>query len=116
MIYRALYSDLIQHVDSLSICALCSSIRTMNMASSMNVWSPLVDSRVNHKARCIHRLIRAIHLVPFLIDPNHVGDFKQGKAYSVRVDPEGIWFDGICESSITRTKLRSRSYHQYLAS
>lgn len=81
----------------------------MHMASSMNVCSPLVDSRVNHKARCIHRLIRAIHPIPFLIDPNDVGDFKQGKVYSVRVDPEGIW-------SITRTKLRSRSYHQYLAS
>jgi hypothetical protein len=75
----------------------------MHMTSSMNVWSPLVNSRVNHKAGCIYRLICAIHPFPLLINTNHVRDFKQGEVHSVRIDPEGMWLDRVCASSTTRT-------------
>lgn len=68
------YDTLIQHIDSLSKGLPGSSIRTMHVTRSVDIRSPLVNSRVDHEARCIYRPNRAVHAIDFFNNTNHIRD------------------------------------------
>lgn len=72
----------------------------MAMASGINIWSRLMNRRMNNKTCRIDRLIRATDATPLFIDVHQVRYLDAAEVQSVRVDPERVRLHGIPQANM----------------
>jgi hypothetical protein len=76
------------------------------MASSMHIRSSLVNSGVNHKASNINSSSVASDHISKLVDMHHIASLEHAEVVTERVDPEGIWVNGISDTDVPAGALR----------
>lgn len=103
------WRTLIYHLNRPAKSAPGPAIRTVHMAGSVDIGSPLVQGRVDHETGCVDGPVAAADPVALLIDVNHVRDLEHAKVHAVGVDPERFWLNGVCLTSISKRKGHSRN-------
>lgn len=66
------FPTLIQHVDPPAECTPRPTIRTVEMASSVDIRASLVQRSVDDEASRINRLVRTTDTIALLIDVHHI--------------------------------------------
>ena len=75
------------------------------MAGSVDIRATLVDGRVDDETGCVDQLVGATNAVSVLVNVNHVGNCEEGKVYAVRIDPEGVWMNGISKTDVSTSTI-----------
>lgn len=73
----------------------------MAMCSSHDIWSSLMDSRVDHECRRIQQsVLSASNHLALLVDMDEVRPLDEGEGKSKRVHPESIRLDRVANSDV----------------
>lgn len=65
------------------------------MAGGVDVGATLVDGGVDDEAGFVDEFVCAANPVALFIDVDEVRHFDETKVDAIRVDPEGVWLNGV---------------------
>lgn len=68
----------------------------MHVARGVDVRARLVDLAVNDEAGGVDVSMTAADSIALFVNPHHVRHLEHAEVYAIRIDPERVWFHGVC--------------------
>jgi hypothetical protein len=83
-----------------------TSVDAVAMSCRIDIWTSLVDGRVDHVRGSIQQSdFAALKDFTLFVDSNKIGLVDEGEGDTEWIDPESVWLNGIAESDVASNAL-----------
>ncbi|KAH3659516.1 hypothetical protein OGATHE_005561 [Ogataea polymorpha] len=96
---------LADHLERLAEGRVRFSVHGVHVTGSVDVWSGLVQSRVDSKAGSVNGHSVAANDISVLVDLDHVLGLEKTKMDTQRVDPKSAWVHRVSDGDVSRASL-----------